>query len=145
MDEYVEPKRPELSEISKKNLIFTYDLEMRAAQTYHCIRKKTSDEFTLGMFKTLAKVELEHAELVGKLIGRDPKGEIPFIETLCTADTEDALDKTKTLESAAIEHYSKFLHEAVEARVKSIFQALLEAEQDHLTLVTARLHMGVLA
>lgn len=142
MEDYVEPERPKLTEISEKNLIFTYELEMRAAQTYHCIRKKTHDEFTLGMFKALSKVELEHAELVGKLIGRDPGREIPFVETLCTDSIEDALHKTKTLESAAIEHYSRFLHEADEARVKAVFQALLEAEHDHLTLVKARLQPG---
>lgn len=142
MEDYVEPERPELTAISRKNLIFTYELEMKAAQTYHCIRKKTHDEFTLGMFKALSKVELEHAELVGKLINRDPGHEIAFVEALCNDNREDALYKTKALESAAIEHYARFLHEAVEPEVKSVFQALLEAEHDHLTLVKARLQTG---
>jgi rubrerythrin len=64
--EYVGPQLPELTEISRKNLEFTYKLEVNASQIYNCIRKKTKDEFILGMFKAISKVELEHAELVGK-------------------------------------------------------------------------------
>lgn len=137
--DYVEPEVPELTDISRKNLEFTYNLEMRASQIYHCIRKKTKDEFILGMFKAISKVELEHAELVGKLIDKDPGCEIPFEDNLCTEDRKESLDKTKILESTAIKHYTKFLTEATEARVKVIFQALIEVEKDHLALVEENL------
>jgi rubrerythrin len=49
------------------------------------------------------------------------------------------LDKTKTLETNAIKKYKKFLNEATEQRVKDIFQALVEIEQDHLDMVNANL------
>lgn len=137
--DYVEPKRPELTERSRKNLEFTYDLEIRASRIYHCIRKKTSDEFILGMFKTISKVELEHAELVGKLIGRDPGCEIDLREDLCSGDRRDSLEKTRLLEEDAIGHYSRFLEEASEGRVKDIFAALIEVEKDHLALVKENL------
>jgi rubrerythrin len=137
--EYVEPEAPILTEISRKNLEFTYNLEVNAAQIYHCIRKKTKDEFILGMFKAISKVELEHAELVGKLIDKDPGCEIPFKKELCTEDRKKSLAKTKNLETNAINFYKKFLHEATEPRVKNIFQALVEIEQDHLDLVNANL------
>ena len=137
--DYVVPKIPELTKISRKNLEFTFDLEVKASQIYHCIRKKTKDEFILGMFKSISKVELEHAELVGKLLGKDPGGEIPLKENLCTDDRKDSLEKTKVLETHAIEHYKKFLAEATEPRVQEIFQALIEVEQDHLDLVNANL------
>jgi rubrerythrin len=137
--DYIEPQAPELTAISRKNLEFTYDLEIGASQIYHCIRKKTGDEFILGMFKAISKVELEHAELVGKLIGRDPACAIPFKGELCTDDRNDSLGKTKDLETNAIRHYKKFLEEATEPRVKDIFQALIEVEQDHLDLVNANL------
>lgn len=133
--DYVEPEIPELTEISRKNLEFTYDLEIKASQIYHCIRKKTNDEFILGMFKTISKVELEHAELVGKLIDRDPSCEIPFKDNLCTEDRNESLDKTKELETHAIMLYKKFLEQATEPRVIDIFQALIKIEQDHLELV----------
>ena len=136
---YVEPEVFELTEISRKNLEFTYNLEIKASQIYHCIRKKTQDEFILGMFKAISKVELEHAELVGKLIGKDPGREIPFKDELCTEDRKDSLGKTKNLETHAIKHYKKFLKEATEPRVKDIFQALVEVEQDHLDMVNANL------
>jgi rubrerythrin len=136
---YVEPEIPGLTEISRKNLKFTYDLEIKASQIYHCIRKKTADEFILGMFKAISKVELEHAELVGKLIGRDPGCDILFSEKLCTADRDETLSTTKLLEEDAIKHYSRFLREATEARVIDIFQALIEVENDHLALVKENL------
>jgi rubrerythrin len=138
-NDYIKPEVPELTDISRENLEFTYNLEMKASQIYHCIRKKTQDEFILGMFKAISKVEMEHAELVGKLIGKDPSCEIPFKEALCTEDRKDSLGKTKDLEINAIKHYKKFLKEATESRVKDIFQALVEVEQDHLDMVNANL------
>lgn len=137
---YVEPETPVLTEISRQNLEFTYNLEINASRVYHCIRKKTDDEFILGMFKAISKVELEHAELVGKLIGRDPGCEIPFAEKLCPENRRESLHKTELLETEAIEHYTRFLGEATEARVIDIFQALIEVENDHLALVKENLN-----
>jgi rubrerythrin len=137
--DYVEPQLPNLTEISRKNLEFTYNLEVNASQIYHCIRKKTKDEFVLGMFKAISKVELEHAELVGKLINKDPGCEIPFKEELCTEDRKESLGKTKILETKAINNYKNFLNDATEPRVKDIFQALIEIEQDHLDMVNTNL------
>jgi len=138
-NDYIEPEVPELTEISRKNLEFTYDLEINAAKIYHCIRKKTKDEFILAMFKAISKVEFEHAELVGKLIGRDPGSEIPFVDKLCTEDRGESLHKTELLEDEAIKHYKKFLEKATEPRVLEIFEALIEVETDHLELVRKNL------
>ncbi len=137
--EYQEPEVSELTEISKKNLEFSFDLEINAAQIYHCMRKKSKDEFIIGMMKTLSKVELEHAEVIGKLIGKDVSCKIPLKEDLCTADRKESLEKTKELETGAVEHYKKFLAEATEQRVKDIFEALLHAEQDHVKITEENL------
>ncbi|MDF1577946.1 MAG: ferritin family protein [Desulfobulbales bacterium] len=136
---YVEPVVPELTEISRKNLEFTYDLEINAAKIYHCIRKKSGDGLILAMFKAISKVEFEHAELVGKLIGKAPGCEIPFVERLCTEERDKSLRTTEHLESDAIRHYKRFLEEATEARVREVFQALIEVESDHLELVRKNL------
>lgn len=137
--DYIEPGKPELSAVSRKNLEFTYNLEVNAAKIYHCMRKKTKDEFIKGMMKALSKVELEHAEVVGKILGKDPGCEIPFEEKLCTDDREESLEKTAELETGAIAHYKKFLEEAVEPRVQDIFKALIQVEQDHLDLTEKEL------
>ncbi len=137
--EYKEPKVPELTEISRKNLEFSYNLEINASKIYQCMRKKSKDEFIIGMMKALSKVELEHAELIGKLIGKGPSCKIPFEEGLCTEDREESLNKTKELETDAIAHYKKFLEEATEQRVKDIFEALIDVEQDHLNLTEKEL------
>ncbi|MBD3361959.1 ferritin [Candidatus Woesearchaeota archaeon] len=137
--EYKEPEVLELSEVSRKNLEFTYDLEVKAARIYHCMRKKSKDEFIVGMMKALSKVELEHAELVGKLIGKDPGCEIPFQKELCTEDRKESLERTKELEEDAVKHYKKFLEEAKEQRVKDIFEALINAEEDHIKITEENL------
>ena len=137
--EYKEPALPELSEISKKNIEFSYNLEINAAKIYHCMRKRSKDEFIIGMMKSLSKVELEHAEVLGKLIGKDPSCKIPFEEDLCTEDKTESLNKTKELETDAIAHYKKFFEEATEQRVKDVFEALIAVEQDHLNLTEKEL------
>ena len=137
--EYQEPVIPELTEISRKNLEFSYDLEINAAKIYHCMRKKSKDEFIIGMMKSLSKVELEHAELIGKLIGKDPSCKIELNKDLCTEERTDSLTKTAELETGAIAHYKKFFEQATEPRVKEIFEALIEVEQDHLDLSNANL------
>ncbi|MBN1644625.1 ferritin [Candidatus Woesearchaeota archaeon] len=138
--EYKEPRVPKLTAVSKKNLEFTFDLEVNAAKIYHCMRKKSKDEFIVGMMKSLSKVELEHAELVGKLIGKDISCEIPLDKSLCTEDKEESLTKTEELETDAIAHYKKFLEQATEPRVKEIFEALISVEEDHLKLSKENLH-----
>ena len=137
--EYEEPKIPELTEVSKKNLEFAYDLEVNAAKIYHCMRKRSKDEFIVGMMKALSKVELEHAELIGKLLGKDPGCGIELNKDLCTEDREESLKKTAELEANAIAHYKNFLEEATEQRVKDIFEALIDVEQDHLDLTEKEL------
>ena len=118
---------------------FTYNLEVNASQIYHCIRKKNKDEFILGMFKAISKVELKHAEFVDKLINKDPGCEIHYNEELYTEDRKESLGKTKILETNATNNYKKFPDEATEPRVKDIFQALIEIEQDHLDMVNTNL------
>lgn len=137
--EYVEPKIPELSELSRKNLEFSFDLEVKASRIYHCMRKKSKDEFIVGMMKTLAKVELEHAEVIGKLIGKSISCEIPLNKDLCTEDRAESLEKTKKLETDAVGFYKKFMAEAVEPRVKEVFEALASVEQDHLDITEVNL------
>lgn len=137
--EYKEPNVPELSEISRKNLEFTFNLEINASRIYQCMRKKSKDEFIVGMMKALSKVELEHAEVVGKILGKSVDCKIPFEEKLCTEDKTDSLEKTKELETNAVAHYKKFFEEATEPRIKDIFKALIAVEQDHIELTDKEL------
>lgn len=137
--EYVEPKIPVLSEISRKNIDFSFDLEIKASRIYQCMRKKSKDEFIVGMMKALSKVELEHAEVLGKLIGKSVDCNIPLDKDLCTEDRAESLKKTKKLETDAVGFYKKFMAEAVEPRVKEIFEALASVEQDHLNLTNENL------
>ncbi len=58
-----------ISEKSKKNLKETYDLEIKASAIYTCMANKTGSYEVKAMFKRLAKVELEHAVIVTKLLG----------------------------------------------------------------------------
>ena len=50
-----------------------------------------------------------------------------------------SLKKTAELEANAIANYKNFLEEATEQRVKDIFEALIDVEQDHLDLTEKEL------
>src|SRR3989339_246780 len=60
----------EISEVSRKNLEETYNLEVKASAIYTCMAGKAKTYEVKAMFKRLAKVELEHAVIATKLLGK---------------------------------------------------------------------------
>jgi rubrerythrin len=61
----------ELSEISRKNLQETKELEFTATQFYRAAAKETKSPLIKGFFKYLARTEKEHYEVACKLLGDD--------------------------------------------------------------------------
>lgn len=122
----------ELSEETKKNLKATYDLEVKASALYTCMAGKAKTYEIKAMYKRLAKVELEHAVIVTKLLNIDR----PTIGTE-TCDDEDIenFKKTISLEENATSLYKKFAQGASEQNIKILFTALAQAEQDHIELI----------
>lgn len=122
----------EIGEKSKKNLLTTLDLEMHAYSLYLCMSKNADTYEIEAMYKRLAKVELEHASIVCKLLGVE-KPEVKIVE--CSQSDVDNFKKTTELEKNATHLYHEFTKEAEETRIKIFFSGLAKAEEDHIELI----------
>lgn len=121
-----------LGEISRKNLEETLRLEMHANAIYLCMAGKAKSYEIKAMYKRLAKVELEHANIACKLM----KISLPNINPELCSDEEVAnFAETIRLEENATELYGKFAQEATEQLIKIFFTALMQVEADHIKLI----------
>jgi rubrerythrin len=122
----------ELSEISRKNLEETLRLEMHANAIYLCMAGKAKSYEIKAMYKRLAKVEFEHANIVCKLM----KISLPESNPELCSDEEIAnFNETIRLEENASALYAKFAQEATEQQIKILFTALMQIETDHIELI----------
>jgi rubrerythrin len=122
----------ELSEISKKNLEKTLDLEMHANAIYLCMAGKAKTYEVKAMYKRLAKVELEHANIACKLM------KISLPEALtesCNDEDVENFAETIKLEENATSLYVRFTKEAAEKNIRIFFTALSQVEADHIKLI----------
>ncbi|MFH1126501.1 MAG: ferritin family protein [archaeon] len=127
----------QLTDVSRRNLEEAVGLEISNSEFYFCAAKKADNEGDQTMFKRLAKIEREHADTVSKLLGT--KGpDISTSKDICNDENSDNLKESNERERNAIAHYTKFLSEATEERVKEVFTAIIEIEKDHLSLTEGR-------
>ena len=122
----------EIGEVSKKNLLATYDLEVKASAIYTCMAGKGETYEIQKMYKRLAKIELEHAVIVTKLLKMSAP-EVKIEE--CSEQDLENFQKTTELEEHAVELYRQFSKEAEEQQIKILFTALAQAEQGHIELM----------
>lgn len=122
----------EISELSRKNLMETLDLEMKANAIYLCMAGKAKEYKIKAMYKRLAKVELEHATIAVKLMGIA----MPEIgpETCSEEDIEN-FKRTIELEDHAVELYKRFASESPEDDIRKLFGALMQVEAGHSKLI----------
>ncbi|MCK5449874.1 ferritin [Candidatus Pacearchaeota archaeon] len=128
-DEFNELWKTELSELEKKNMEETLDLEINAT-AYYLDVSKNNEKYSKQnrLFKQLARVEKEHAEIAVKFLGI----ELPEIKGESSKGSiEEDLKKTKELEQGAIEKYNGFLKNATSVNVKIFYTALIHAEEGH--------------
>jgi len=127
----------ELNETDKKNAEHALEVEISNAAFYFCAAKKTTDdEESKLLFKALGKVEAEHASIWRKILKLDsiPEGKDP-----CHTSNQENLKDAHQRETNAINFYKKAAEESANARVKVIFEALVEVETDHLKLSEERM------
>lgn len=124
--------KTEISEQSKKNLMETLALETRANAIYLCMAGKAEEYKIKAMYKRLAKVELEHAVIVTKLLGIS----MPEINPeTCSDEDAQNFQKTVELEDHATNLYKKFAAESKEEHIRKFFGALAQVEQGHSNLI----------
>lgn len=122
----------EINEKERENLMATLELEMDAVAIYQCMATKAGSYEIKAMYKRLAKVELEHAVIVTKIL----KIEKPEVVTVICADGDvDNFNKTIALEDNASTLYAKFAQEATENNLKKFFGALTLVEKEHIDLI----------
>lgn len=122
----------EISEESRKNLMETLDLEIDANAIYLCMAGKAKEYRIKAMYKRLAKVELEHATIVTKLLGLDA----PKTKELACPDTDvENFNKTIELEDHATNLYREFVKKSAEKNIKIFFTALAQVEEEHGVLI----------
>ncbi|HAI74325.1 MAG TPA: ferritin [Candidatus Moranbacteria bacterium] len=121
-----------ISELSQKNLEETLQLEMRANAIYLCMAEKAESYEIKAMYKRLAKIEWEHANIACKLM----KIKMPeIIPQFCDDNDIENFKTTIELEDHAVELYKKFTREATEKNIKIFFTALAQAEEGHSGLI----------
>lgn len=122
----------EIGEISRKNLEATYDLEIKASAIYTCMASKAKNYEVKAMFKRLAKIELEHAVIATKILGKSAPVVVP---QECADEDVENFKETVKLEKHATEVYAQFLKEATETNIRILFNALNQIEADHIKLM----------
>ncbi|MGW8185217.1 MAG: ferritin family protein [Candidatus Moraniibacteriota bacterium] len=122
----------EVSEKERENLMETLKLEMDAVAIYQCMAGKAGSYEIKAMYKRLAKVELEHATIVTKIL----KIEKPEVVGVACADAEvENFNETIKLEDHASTLYAQFNQEAENVNLKKFFGALSLVEKEHLDLI----------
>ncbi|MEW6115906.1 MAG: ferritin family protein [Nitrospirota bacterium] len=122
-----------LSNISRKNLERTLQLEVNNTAFYRDAMGRTKDIELQGIFKYLSKVEGEHASVVKKILKCEAPNPEPGKEVASDNDHEN-LKRAQELEKFAAKFYSQAAGEAVEPRVKKVFIALSTIESEHIRI-----------
>lgn len=117
---------------SEERLLETYNLEVKASAIYTCMANKTADYEIKKMYKRLAKIELEHAVIVTKLL-KMPAPEIKPEE--CSDEDLENFQKTVELEEHATNLYRQFAKDSEEPQMKILFTGLAQAEEGHIELM----------
>lgn len=122
----------EVNDNERENLMKTLELEIHANAIYLCMAGKTDKYEIKAMYKRLAKVELEHAVIVTKIL----KIEKPADAGVICADTDrENFDITIDLEDNASKLYTQFAQEAENANLKKFWGALSIVEKEHIELI----------
>lgn len=122
----------DISELSGQNLEETLALELKANSIYLCMAGKARSYELKAMYKRLAKVEMEHAVIVCKLMDIA----MPKVDAqTCSEDEVENFQKTIELEEHATDLYKKFTKEAAETNIRIFFTALAQVEADHIELI----------
>ncbi len=116
-----------LSDESKKNLLLALNMETYNASFYKCASINGDAEAVKAIFKRLAKIAREHADIARKFLGLDP---IILQEEECSLISSENLQKTVMRCAEATEFYKKAAVEARESKISTFFKAMIDAEEE---------------
>lgn len=122
----------EVTDKDRENLKKTLELEIHANAIYLCMAGKTDKYEIKAMYKRLAKVELEHAVIVTKILKIDKPADVSVV---CADTDNENFDVTIDLEDNASKLYTQFAQEAIDLNIKKFFGALSIVEREHIELI----------
>jgi len=125
-----------LSVRDQANVEHALKVEISNAAFYLCAANQTNDPEGKILFKTLGKIEAEHASIWRKIL---KLGSVPPGSDACHTENVKNLNESHERETRAIAFYGKSATEADHPRIRQLFEALVEIETDHLYLSEERL------
>lgn len=138
-ENWVEPRPIDLTEVTKKHLEGALKLEVDNVLFYRCATNATEEPMANAMFKALSRIEAEHASAICKFL-RIPKVVMEENPEVCVFKTpEEHLEEALRREQKAVKFYTSAAQSATEPPIKEFFEALMEAESDHISLSQLRL------
>lgn len=129
VNEYNETFDIELNETEKEDALAALNLELSNTAFYLDVARTTKNEEIKALFKTLKKVEDEHASIWSKLL-KTEKPSLPDDKAFST-DAEN-LEDSHRREERAIKFYQEALKRTNNDRMKFILAGVIAAEKDHL-------------
>ncbi len=140
-ENWIDRQAPELSETSRRNLEDSLLMEMENMSFYRCAMGAAEDPLALAMFEALLNVETKHAQSVRGLLGRSEEWFAGAADVCSTTSPREHLEEALRREHEAVEFYKSASASAEEERVKEFFTALVEIEEDHISI--SNLGLGV--
>ena len=126
----------DLNEKDKANAEHALEVEISNTTFYDCASKETDDEEGKLLFKALKKIEAEHADIWKKVLKLN---QIKEGKDTCHTSNKENLEEAHEREDKAIKFYQQAADKATDSRIKQIFIALVQVEEDHLELHEQRL------
>ncbi len=114
-----------------ENFKSSLKIEIDNASFYKAAAENSTKDLHKWLFKSLMKVESEHASIFSKHL-KITKPEL--VDMDASTDGEENLEESHRREQIAIESYQKYADAATTPRAKEVFSALVEIEADHLGL-----------
>lgn len=126
----------ELNNNDKDNAQKALDIEVSNSTFYFCAAEKSDKDEERKLFRALGKIEFEHAEIWQKILGIK---ELPKSSDGCAASSLTNLKEAFSREDSAIQFYAKAAESSDNPRMKMLFLALVEIENDHLDMSNKRI------
>ncbi len=134
--EWIDYGEVEMSHQSFLDCLYAIELELDNYYYYKCAAAKAENQVTEAIFKRLMKQEFEHAEVFSEAIGI----ELPKIFTEECADSDFInMKESNKHEVRAVKFYTDVANRAPEPRIREIFRAIAEVEEEHLMMTNVYL------
>ena len=109
-----------LSEEVRKYLLVLLNELSKASSYFKCVSNASKSEDYRAVFKRLAKISREHADVIRKILELDP---IVLSEEECSIDDNENFEKTLMYLAAIKDLYNQAAGETKEETTKTMFRA----------------------